>query len=64
MSQSEATSEAAIERLKREIASDRARVAFAMRHAKSGKLLGETRIGRLYEVFEATGQSDNHGLRS
>jgi hypothetical protein len=50
-------SEAAIERLRRDIAADRARLSFALRHVDSEEAEREGGIGRLYKVFAATGQA-------
>jgi hypothetical protein len=57
MAKKEDASEAAIERLKRDIAADRARLSFALQNVDSEGAEREGGIGRLYKVFAATGQA-------
>ena len=57
MAKKEDASEAAIERLKRDIAADRARLSFALQNVDSEEVKREGGIGRLYKVFAATGQA-------
>jgi hypothetical protein len=57
MAKKEDASEAAIERLKRDIAADRARLSFALQNVDSEEVQREGGIGRLYKVFAATGQA-------
>jgi hypothetical protein len=57
MAKKEDASEAAIERLKRDIAADRARLSFALQNVDSEEAEREGGIGRLYKVFAATGQA-------
>lgn len=57
MPQPQHASEEAVERLKRDIANDRARLALAMEMSEIEEPSDEPRLGRLYKVFQATGQA-------
>jgi hypothetical protein len=53
----DAAAEATVDRLKREIAKDRVRLAFAQEMAGDGDPAGEPKVGRLFKVIEAMGQN-------
>jgi hypothetical protein len=56
MPQPKHASDDTIDRLKRDIATDRARLAFAMQMAEV-ETTPDAGVGRLYRVFQATGQA-------
>ena len=55
--QNEAAPQTAVDRLRRDIVKDRERIQTAMQINDSGDQPQGSRVGRLYQVFEAVGQA-------